>query len=141
VKLLPDRTNREREKESPKYQAFKQRAHPLVKAMQDAALNHPPADIIRTQPVKWLIFGLCHFTAWRPRNPRLQITPNEQWQLPATMGSGSRHEYPYLRQARLASAWLRKQISNTVIVNEAPQMLILPRRIRWDDFAGTGKPA
>ncbi len=137
-------SNREREKERLTYQEFKQRAHPLVKAMQDAAFK--PTDraaIIMTNQSKWLISAYAIFYGGGVLVPLdYKLTPEEQWQLlQHSRASVLVTEYPIWRQ--VAASPLRGFATNlkTVLVTEAPPNADLSGAFRWEEFRGTGKPA
>ena len=137
-------SNREREKERLTYQEFKQRAHPLVKAVQDAAFK--PTDraaIIMTNQSKWLISAYAIFYGGGVLVPLdYKLTPEEQWQLLQHSGASVLvTEYPIWRQ--VAASPLRGFATNlkTVLVTEAPPNADLSGAFRWEEFRGTGKPA
>jgi len=137
-------SDREREKERLTYQEFKQRAHPLAKAMQDAAFK--PADraaIIMTNQSKWLISAYAIFHGGGVLVPLdYKLTAEEQWQLLQHSGASVLvTEYPIWRQ--LAASPLRNSatILKTVLVTEAPPNADLFGAVRWEEFRGTGKPA
>src|SRR6201984_3342560 len=74
-------SDREREKERLTYRAFKERAHPLAKALQDAGFK--PGDraaIIMTNQSKWLISAYAIFYSGGILVPLdYKLTPEEQW--------------------------------------------------------------
>src|SRR5712675_1638186 len=116
-------SDREREKERLTYQEFKQSAHPLAKAMQDAAFK--PTDraaIIMTNQSKWLISAYAVFYCGGVLVPLdYKLSPEEQWQLLQHSGvSVLIAEFPIWRQ--LASSTLRGSATNlkTILVTEAP---------------------
>ncbi len=62
--------DREREKERLTYREFKERAHPLSKALQDAGFSAASrASIIMTNQSKWLISAYAIFYFFRGRRP------------------------------------------------------------------------
>jgi len=137
-------SDREREKERLTYREFKQRAHPLAKAMQDAAFK--PTDraaIIMTNQSKWLISAYAIFYGGGVLVPLdYKLTPEEQWQLlQHSRASVLVTEYPIWRQ--VAASPLRGFATNlkTVLVTEAPPNADLSGAFRWEEFRGTGKPA
>src|SRR5213082_1720427 len=75
--------DREREKERLTYRAFKERAHPLAKALQDAGFSTGNrASIIMTNQSKWLISACAIFFSGGVLVPLdYKLTPEEQWQL------------------------------------------------------------
>src|SRR5881628_1109899 len=93
--------DREREKERLTYRDFKQRAHPLAKALQDSGFSAGArASIIMTNQSKWLISAYTIFFAGGVLVPLdYKLTPVEHWQL--LKHSGARvlvTEYPIWRQ-------------------------------------------
>jgi long-chain acyl-CoA synthetase len=137
-------SDREREKERLTYQEFKQRAHHLARAMQDAAFK--PSDraaIIMTNQSKWLISSYAIFYCGGVLVPLdYKLTAEEQWQLLQHSGANALvTEYPIWRQ--LAVSPLRSSAKNlkTVLVTEAPLNADLSGAVRWEEFRGTGKPA
>src|SRR5881296_4687477 len=115
--------DREREKERLTYRDFKERAHPLAKALQNASFAAGSlASIIMTNQSKWLISAYAIFFAGGVLVPLdYKLTPDEQWQLlKHSEASLLITEYPIWRQlsgspGRVAAANVR-----TVLVTEAP---------------------
>src|SRR6267143_890830 len=75
--------DREREKERLTYSDFKERAHPLSKALQDGGFSAGArASIIMTNQSKWLISAYAIFFAGGVLVPLdYKLTPDEHWQL------------------------------------------------------------
>src|SRR5260221_227772 len=75
--------DREREKERLTYRDFKERAHPLAKALQDGGFSPGHhASIIMTNQSKWLIAAYGIFFVGGVLVPLdYKPTPEEQWQL------------------------------------------------------------
>src|SRR5205823_15100548 len=75
--------DRERENERLTYRDFKERAHPLAKALQDAGFSAGNrASIIMTNQSKWLISAYAVFFVGGVLVPLdYKLTPDEQWQL------------------------------------------------------------
>src|SRR2546430_17696977 len=93
--------DREREKERLTYRDFKQRAHPLAKALQDSGFSAGArAGIIMTNQSKWLISAYAIFFAGGVLVPLdYKLTPDEQWQLLKHSGATVLiTEYPIWRQ-------------------------------------------
>jgi long-chain acyl-CoA synthetase len=135
--------DREREKERLTYRDFKERAHPLAKALQDASFAAGDrASIIMTNQSKWLISAYAIFYAGGVLVPLdYKLTPDEQWQL--LKHSDAKvlvTEYPIWRQ--LSSAARRAAAANvrTVLVTEAPANADLAGAQRWEEFRGGGEP-
>src|SRR5438445_7370914 len=113
----------DREKERITYRDFKQRAHPLAKALQDANFKaNDRAAIIMTNQSKWLISANAIFYCGGVLVPLdYKLTPEEQWQLLAhSSASVLITEYPIWRQ--LAASPSRNLATNlkTVLITEAP---------------------
>src|SRR6266516_2200498 len=75
--------DREREKERLTYRDFKERAHPLAKALQNASFAAGDgASIIMNNQSKWLISAYAVFFAGGVLVPLdYKLTPDEHWQL------------------------------------------------------------
>src|SRR5215470_15820192 len=73
--------DREREKERLTYRDFKNRAHPLAKALEDADFAAGDrASIIMTNQSKWLISAYAIFFTGGVLVPLdYKLTPDEQW--------------------------------------------------------------
>ena len=135
--------DREREKERLTYRDFKERAHPLARALQDGGFTAGDrAGIIMTNQSKWLISAYAIFFAGGTLVPLdYKLTPDEQWQLLKHSGASVLiTEYPIWRQlgasvGRVAAANVR-----TVLVTEAPANAELSGALRWEDFHGAGEP-
>ena len=137
-------SDREREKERLTYREFKRRAHPLARALQDAAFK--PGDraaIIMTNQSKWLISAYAIFQGGGVLVPLdYKLTPEEQWQLLQHSGASVLiTEYPIWRQ--LAASPLRSSATNlkTILVTEAPPNADLSGAQRWEKFRNVGEPA
>src|SRR5246127_3986025 len=99
-------SDREREKERLTYRDFKERAHPLAKALQDAGFSPGDrASIIMTNQSKWLISACAIFFAGGVLVPLdYKFTPEEQWQLLKHSGATVLiTEYPIWRQLSSSS--------------------------------------
>jgi long-chain acyl-CoA synthetase len=137
-------SDRERETERLTYRDFKERAHPLAKALQDSGLSTSSrAAIIMTNQSKWLISAYVIFFSGGVLVPLdYKLTPEEQWQLlKHSSASVLITEYPIWRQ--LAASPSRSSTTNlkTVLVTEAPPNADLSGAHRWEDFRTTGEPA
>jgi long-chain acyl-CoA synthetase len=136
-------SDREREKERLTYRDFKQRAHPLANALQDASFEAKDrAAIIMTNQSKWLISAYAIFYAGGVLVPLdYKLTPEEQWQLLAhSSASVLITEYPIWRQ--LVASRLRSLATSlkTILVTEAPQDADLSGAKPWEEFRGTSDP-
>src|SRR5256885_11499261 len=93
--------DREREKERLTYRDFKQRAHPLAKALQDSGFSAGArAGIIMTNQSKWLISAYAIFFAGGVPVPLdYKLTPDEQCHFLKHSGATVLiTEYPIWRQ-------------------------------------------
>ena len=135
--------DREQEKDRLKYRDFKERAHPLAKALQDAGFAAGDrASIIMTNQSKWLISAYAVFFAGGVLVPLdYKLTPDEQWQLLKHSGATVLiTEYPIWRQ--LGSSRGRASANvQTVLVTEAPVNAELAGAKRWEEFHSQGEPA
>src|SRR6266850_475536 len=94
-------SDREREKERLTYRGFKERAHRLAKALQDAGFNASDrAAIIMTNQSKWLISACAIFYCGGDLVPLdYKLTPQEQLHLLQHSGASVLiTEYPIWRQ-------------------------------------------
>ena len=135
--------DREREKERLAYRDFKQRAHPLSRALQDAGFSADDrASIIMTNQSKWLISAYAIFFAGGVLVPLdYKLTPDEQWQLLRHSGATVLiTEYPIWRQLYGSSGRASANVQ-TVLVTEAPPNATLAGAKRWEEFRGKDEPA
>jgi long-chain acyl-CoA synthetase len=135
--------DRERQKERLTYRDFKERAHPLAKALQDAGFAASDrASIIMTNQSKWLISAYAIFYGGGVLVPLdYKLTPDEQWQL--LKHSGAKvliTEYPIWRQLSTAAGRASATSVRTVLVTEAPANADLVGAQRWEEFRGSGEP-
>jgi long-chain acyl-CoA synthetase len=135
--------DREREKERLTYRDFKERAHPLAKALQDAGFAAGDrASIIMTNQSKWLISAYAIFYGGGVLVPLdYKLTPDEQWQL--LKHSDAKvliTEYPIWRQLSTAAGRASAANVRTVLVTEAPANADLAGARRWEEFRGNGEP-
>jgi long-chain acyl-CoA synthetase len=133
--------DREREKERLTYREFKERAHPLAKALQDAGFSAGSrASIIMTNQSKWLISAYAIFFAGGVLVPLdYKLTPDEQWQLLKHSETNVLiTEYPIWRQLSTSVGRAAATDMKTVLVTEAPANAVDAQR--WEEFRGTGAP-
>ncbi|HEY2548804.1 MAG TPA: AMP-binding protein, partial [Candidatus Acidoferrum sp.] len=136
--------DREREKERLTYRDFKERAHPLAKALQDMGFSAADrASIIMTNQSKWLISAYATFYDGGVLVPLdYKLTPDEQWQLlKHSCAKVLITEYPIWRQLSVAEGRSRVTDVKTVLVTEAPANVDLAGAQRWEEFRGAGEPA
>jgi len=134
--------DREREKERLTYRDFKEKAHPLAKALQDSGFSAGDrASIIMTNQSKWLISAYAIFFAGGVLVPLdYKLTPDEQWQL--LKHSGTKvliTEYPIWRQLS-GSAGRASAKVQAVLVTEAPPNAELAGAQRWEESRGSSEP-
>jgi long-chain acyl-CoA synthetase len=135
--------DREREKERLTYRDFKECAHPLARALQDAGFTAGDrASIIMTNQSKWLISAYAIFFAGGTLVPLdYKLTPDEQWQLLKHSGASVLiTEYPIWRQLSASVGRVAAANVRTVLVTEAPANAELSGALRWEDFHGAGEP-
>jgi long-chain acyl-CoA synthetase len=135
--------DREREKERITYRDFKERAHPLAKALQDGGFSAGSrASIIMTNQSKWLISAYAIFFAGGVLVPLdYKLTPEEQWQLLKHSGASVLiTEYPIWRQLSALAGRASTTNVQTVLVTEAPANADLAGARRWEEFRGAGDP-
>src|SRR5207302_9169709 len=134
--------DREREKERLTYRDFKQRAHPLAKALQDSVFSAGArAGIIMTNQAKWLISAYAIFFAGGVLVPLdYKLTPEEQWQLLKHSGATVLiTEYPIWRQLSIG-AGRPPANAQTVLVTEAPINAELAGAQRSEEFRRDAEP-
>src|SRR5437879_2918361 len=135
--------DREREKERLTYRDFRERAHPLAKALQDTGFSGGSrASIIMTNQSKWLISAYAIFFAGGVLVPLdYKLTPEEQWQLLKHSGATMLiTEYPIWRQLSASPGRSVAMNVRTVLVTEAPANAELSGALRWEEFRGVGEP-
>ncbi len=135
--------DREREKERLTYRDFKERAHPLSKALQDSGFSPGAcASIIMTNQSKWLLSAYAISFAGGILVPLdYKLTPDEQWQLlKHSNATVLITEYPIWRQLSVSPGRAAATNVQTVLVTEAPANADLAGAQRWEDFRGAGEP-
>src|SRR6266581_275032 len=135
--------DREREKERLTYRDFKERAHPLSKALQDSGFSPGAcASIIMTNQSKWLLSAYAISFAGGILVPLdYKLTPDEQWQLlKHSNATVLITEYPIWRQLSVSPGRAAATNVQTVLVTEAPANADLAGARRWEDFRGAGEP-
>jgi long-chain acyl-CoA synthetase len=137
-------SDRDREKERLTYLDFKQRAHALARAMQDAGFAAGDrAGIIMTNQSKWLISAYAIFHCGGILVPLdYKLTPEEHWQLLKHSGASTLFtEYPIWRQLSAANERPAAQYVRTILVTEAPPDADLAGAVRWEEFRSDEAPA
>jgi long-chain acyl-CoA synthetase len=136
-------SDRDREKERLTYREFKNRAHPLARALQDAGFGRGDrASIIMTNQSKWLISAYAIFYAGGTLVPLdYKLTPDEQWQLIHHSGASVLiTEYPIWRQLSGSGGRATAEKLRTILVTEAPPNADLAGASRWEEFRGAADP-
>src|SRR5260370_3125765 len=134
--------DRDREKERLTYRDFKERAHPLAKALQDGGLSAGDrVSIVMTNQSKWLISAYAIFYSGGVLVPLdYKLTPDEQWQLLKHSGATVLiTEYPIWRQLSTSAGRAAATRVQTVLVTEAPANVDLAGAQRWEEFRGAGE--
>jgi len=135
--------DRDREKGRLTYLEFKERAHPLAKALQDGSFSSGDrASIIMTNQSKWLISAYAIFFTGGVLVPLdYKLTPDEQWKLlKHSSASVLITEYPIWRQLGASPGRAAGSNVRTVLVTEAPANADLDGAQRWEEFRGAGEP-
>src|SRR6266849_2922164 len=136
-------SDRGREKERLTYREFKERAHPLARALQDAGFAAGElAGIIMTNQSKWLISAYGIFFTGGVLVPLdYKLTPDEHWQLLKHSGASVLiTEYPIWRQLSASPGRALATKVRSILVTEAPPNADLAGAQRWEEFRGTGEP-
>ena len=134
--------DREREKERLTYRDFKERAHPLAKALQDAGFSAGGgAGIIMTNQSKWLISAYAIFFAGGVLVPLdYKLTPDEQWQLLKHSGATVLiTEYPIWRQLSASPGRAGANVQLVLVTEAAPNAELAGAR-SWEEFRGASEP-
>src|SRR5258708_15976404 len=134
--------DREREKERLTYRDFKERAHPLAKALQETGFSPGDgASIIMTNQSKWLISAYAIFFTGGVLVPLdYKLTPDDHWQLLKHSGATVLiTEYPIWRQLSASAGRTAATNVQSVLVTEAPANADLAGAQRWEGFRGTGE--
>src|SRR3989441_100136 len=135
--------DREREKERLTCRDFKERAHPLAKALQNASFTAGDrASIIMTNQSQWLISAYAVFFAGGVLVPLdYKLTPDEHWQLLKHSGASVLiTEYPIWRHLSVSAGRAAATNVQAVLVTEAPANAVLGGAQRWEEFRGAGEP-
>lgn len=136
-------TDRGREKERLTYRDFKERAHSLARALQDAGFAAGDlAGIIMTNQSKWLISAYGIFFTGGVLVPLdYKLTPDEQCQLLKHSGASVLiTEYPIWWQLRASLGRAAATNVRMILVSEAPPNADLAGAQRWEEFRGAGEP-
>jgi long-chain acyl-CoA synthetase len=136
-------SDRERERERLTYRDFKERAHTLASALQDAGFNASDrAAIIMTNQSKWLMSAYAVFYCGGVLVPLdYKLTPEEQWQLLSHSNvSVLITEYPIWRQLAASPSRSSTTSLKKILVTETPPNADLSDARRWEDFRIAGEP-
>jgi long-chain acyl-CoA synthetase len=135
--------DRERENHRLTYREFKERAHPLAKALQDSGFAAGDRGaIIMTNQSKWLLSAYAIFFTGGVLVPLdYKLTAAEQWQLLAhSSASVLITEYPVWRQLSASPGRASATNVRTILVTEAPRNVDLSGAKRWEWFRAEGEP-
>src|SRR5713226_5670105 len=135
--------DRDREKVRLTYSDFREMAHPLCRALEDADFKAGDrAAIIMTNQSKWLISAYSIFFVGGVLVPLdYKLTPEEQWQLlKHSNATVLITEYSIWRQLSTSVSRVAATNVQTVLVTEAPANADLAGAQRWEEFRGTGEP-
>ncbi len=134
--------DRERENCRLTYRQFKERALPLVSALQQQGFAPDTrAAIIMTNQSKWLISAYAIFYAGGVLVPLdYKLSPREQiGLLRHARASVLITEFPFWRALRQEAGWHELSL-RLVLVTEAPPEADLGEAVRWEEFRGDGEP-
>src|SRR3981189_3034474 len=132
--------DREREKERLTYSDFKERAHPLSKALQNGGFSAGARpSIIMTNQSKWLISAYATFFTGGVLVPLdYKLTPDEHWQLlKHSNATVLITEYPIWRQLSASAGRAAATSVQTVLVTEAPANADLAGAQHWEEYRRT----
>jgi long-chain acyl-CoA synthetase len=135
--------DRDREKVRLTYRQFKEAAHPLARALQDAGLhNGTRAAIIMTNQSKWLISAYAIFFCGGILVPLdYKLTAGEQLKLLAHSKAEFLITEYHLWRAIVQDEGFKDLAARVVLVSEAPPGANLAGAKRWEEFRGEGEPA
>ena len=137
-------SDRDRERDRLTYRVFKERAHPLAQALQEAGFQASDrAAIIMTNQSKWLISAYAIFYCGGVLVPLdYKLAPEEQWQLIKHSNvSVLVTEYPIWRQLAASSSNASATNLQTILVTEAPPSAELFGAKRWEECRSGSEPA
>ena len=134
--------DRDREKVRLTYRQFKEVAHPLARALQDAGLqNGTRAAIIMTNQSKWLIWAYSIFFCGGVLVPLdYKLTAGEQLKLLAHSKAEFLITEYHLWRAIVQDQGFKDLAARVVLVSEAPPGADLAGAKRWEEFRGEGEP-
>jgi long-chain acyl-CoA synthetase len=135
--------DRDREKVRLTYRQFKEVAHPLARALQDAGLhNGARAAIIMTNQSKWLISAYSIFFCGGVLVPLdYKLTAGEQLKLLAHSKAEFLITEYHLWRAIAQDQGFKDLAARVVLVSEAPPGADLAGAKRWEEFRAEGEPA
>ena len=134
--------DRDREKVRLTYRQFKEVAHPLARALQDAGLQKGArAAIIMTNQSKWLISAYAIFFCGGVLVPLdYKLTADEQLKLLAHSKAEFLITEYHLWRAIVQDQGFKDLAARVVLVSEAPPGANLAGAKRWEEFRGEGEP-
>jgi long-chain acyl-CoA synthetase len=134
--------DRDREKVRLTYRQFKEVAHALARALQDAGLgNGTRAAIIMTNQSKWLISAYAIFYCGGVLVPLdYKLTAAEQLKLLAHSKAEILITEYHIWRAIMQDPGFKDLGTRVVLVTEAPGGAELAGAKRWEEFRGDGEP-
>ncbi|MGD0965133.1 MAG: AMP-binding protein [Candidatus Acidiferrales bacterium] len=134
--------DRDREKVRLTYHQFKEVAHPLARALQDAGLGDATrAAIVMTNQSKWLISAYAIFFCGGVLVPLdYKLTAGEQLKLLAHSRAAFLITEYHLWRAIMQDQGFKDIFARVVLVSEAPPGADLAGATRWEDFRGEPEP-
>jgi long-chain acyl-CoA synthetase len=134
--------DRDREKVRLTYHQFKEVAHPLARALQDAGLGDATrAAIVMTNQSKWLISAYAIFFCGGVLVPLdYKLTAGEQLKLLAHSRAAFLITEYHLWRAIMQNQGFKDIFARVVLVSEAPPGADLAGATRWEDFRGEPEP-
>jgi long-chain acyl-CoA synthetase len=136
-------SDRGEEKQRLTYQAFKERALPLARWLQEFGFAAGDrASIIMTNQSKWLISAYAIFYCGGTLVPLdYKLKPEEQWTLLKHSGASVLiTEYPIWRPLSTSAGRAAAEKVKTVLVTEAPPQGDFAGARPWGSAKGTGRP-
>jgi long-chain acyl-CoA synthetase len=136
-------SDRGEEKQRLTYQAFKERALPLTRWLQESGFKAGNrASIIMTNQSKWLISAYAIFYCGGTLVPLdYKLQPDEQWTLLKHSGASVLiTEFPIWKQLSASPERVAAEKVKTVLVTEAPPQGDFMGARPWGSAQGAGKP-
>ena len=134
--------DRDRESTRLTYSQFKEAAHPLARALQDAGFqNGARAAIVMTNQSKWLISAYAIFLSGGVLVPLdYKLTPDEHLKLLVHSKAEFLVVESHLWRAIAQARDFKQLAARVVLVTEAPPGADLAGGQRWEDYRGLQAP-